>query len=187
MILLNDTGSTDQTISVLRSTYGNGPDKLAFVPWHEQADYYAKVKTLYRAQVNVLQVIIALIITVSISNTLVMTVIERTSEIGTVMALGSSRRSVIVMFVTEGLCMGLVGAGAGVLLGALLAFLISAIGIPMPPSPGMDFSYVGRILLTSPLVIASAAIAFAAASLGSLYPAWKASRMPIVDALRHSK
>jgi putative ABC transport system permease protein len=57
----------------------------------------------------------------------------------------------------------------------------------MPPSPGMDFSYVGRVMVTAPVAVTAAVVAMVAALLGSLYPAWKASRLPIVDALRHSK
>jgi putative ABC transport system permease protein len=171
----------------MRAQLVRDPGHYELVPWHVQADYYTKVKTLYSAQFNVLQLIIAAVITVSISNALVMSVMERTSEIGTMMAMGSRRRTILGMFVAEGALVGLVGAIVGVVLGWLLALLISAIGIPMPPSPGMDFSYVGRISFTAPVAVGAAAVALAAALAGSLYPAWKASRLPIVDALRHSK
>jgi putative ABC transport system permease protein len=187
VVLLDDTENTDAALGELRARLGKESNSYEFVPWHAQADYYAKVKTLYSAQFNVLQLIIAVVITVSISNALVMSVMERTSEIGTMMALGSRRRTILGMFVAEGALVGLVGAFVGVVLGWLLALLISAIGIPMPPSPGMDFSYVGRIAVTVPAAVGAAAVALAAALAGSLYPAWKASRLPIVDALRHSK
>lgn len=187
VVLLDDTDNTDAVLGELRARLGREPGRYELVPWHAQADYYAKVKTLYSAQFNVLQFIIAVVITVSISNALVMSVIERTSEIGTMMAMGSRRRTILTMFVAEGALVGLVGALVGVVLGWLLALLISAIGIPMPPSPGMDFSYVGRIAVTVHAAVGAAGVALTAALAGSLYPAWKASRLPIVDALRHSK
>lgn len=187
VVLLDDTDRTDAAMAAMRARLDRGPGRYELVPWHAQADYYAKVKRLYSAQLDVLQLIIAVVITVSISNALVMSVIERTSEIGTMMAMGSRRRTILGMFVAEGALVGLIGALAGVVLGWLLALAISAIGIPMPPSPGMDFSYVGRVTVTVPVAVSAAAVALIAALAGSLYPAWKASRLPIVDALRHSK
>ena len=187
VVLLDDTENTDAALGEMRARLGKESSSYEFVPWHAQADYYAKVKTLYSAQLNVLQFIIAVVITVSISNALVMSVMERTSEIGTMMAMGSRRRTILALFVAEGALVGLIGALAGLVIGWLLAWLISAIGIPMPPSPGMDFSYVGRVVVTTPVAVAAAVVALVAALLGSLYPAWKASRLPIVDALRHSK
>jgi putative ABC transport system permease protein len=187
VVLLDNTENTDAALGAVRTRLGQEARAYELVPWHAQADYYAKVRRLYSAQLNVLQFIIAVVITVSISNALVMSVIERTHEIGTMMAMGSRRRTILGMFVAEGTLVGAIGALAGLVLGWLLAWLISSIGIPMPPSPGMDFSYVGRVMVTTPVAVAAAIVAMVAALLGSLYPAWKASRLPIVDALRHSK
>ena len=128
--------------------------------------------------------IIAVIILLSISNTMMMAVMERTSEIGTIMALGTPRKSVMSLFVTEGLILGVLGVLVGVLLGYILASVISYLGIPMPPAPGMAESYVARILLTWGLVIESSTIVLLTTLAASIYPSWKASRMVIVDALR---
>jgi putative ABC transport system permease protein len=88
------------------------------------------------------------------------------------------------MFMIEGVVIGIVGGLVGVSLGYLLAQLISAIGIPMPPPPGMAHGYVGEILITGGLVIDALVLALVTTFLASLMPAWRASRMNIVDALR---
>ena len=75
----------------------------------------------------------------------------------------------------------------GVTAGCLLAMLISAIGIPMPPPPGMSEGYNGEIMLTAQLLVEAFLLALATTLLASVYPAWKASRMQIVDALRHQR
>ena len=67
-----------------------------------------------------------------------------------------------------------------------LAELISAIGIPMPPPPGMEEGYTGEIRVTISVLMNAFLIAFVTTLLAGLYPAWKASRLPIVDALRHN-
>ena len=63
---------------------------------------------------------------------------------------------------------------------------ISAIGIPMPPPPGMEEGYTGKIRITAGLLIGAFLIASITTSLAGLYPAWKASRKQIVNALRHN-
>ena len=57
----------------------------------------------------------------------------------------------------------------------------------MPPSPGMAHGFVAEILVTPGLVVQASAIVILAASLASLYPAWRASNLQIVDALRQSR
>ena len=57
------------------------------------------------------------------------------------------------MFATEGLVLGFIGASLGVGIGYGLGELISDIGIPMPPPPGMDEGYTGEILTTGTLLL----------------------------------
>jgi putative ABC transport system permease protein len=172
-----------QTVKLFRARLGGYG--VEFVPWYDVADFYRKVVMLLSRQIQVIQFIIAVIIILSISNTMLMNVLERTSEIGTRMALGRRRRDILRHFIYEGLTIGLVGGVVGVAAGILLAGLISWIGIPMPPPPGMAQGYTGRILVTAALARDALLIAVATATLASIYPAWRASRMQIVDALRH--
>jgi len=88
--------------------------------------------------------------------------------------------------VLEGLLLGLAGALAVLGLGLLLAAGLSHVGIPMAPPPGRTDSYSAQILVTTPLALAAFALAVASTVLASIYPALKASRLPIVDALRHN-
>jgi len=118
---------------------------------------------------------------------LIRSVIERTGEIGTMLALGIRRRQVLGLFLMEGALLGLTGALLGLLIGLPLAWGISAVGIPMPPPPGMNRGFTGQILITLPLLSQAMALALLTALLASVYPAWKASRMHIVDALRHHR
>jgi putative ABC transport system permease protein len=69
----------------------------------------------------------------------------------------------------------------------VLAQIISSIGIPMPPPPGKTHGYTGGILVTVPIAIEALVLAVATTLLASVYPAWRASRMQIVDALRHNR
>jgi putative ABC transport system permease protein len=185
IVLLDKTENTDAFIEQARAR--TDAQKLQFVAWHELADFYNKTVVLFSRQVGVVKILIALIIILSITNTLSMAVIERTGEIGTIMALGVRRGGILRMFVTEGLLLGLFGGVIGILLGALLALTISAIGIPMPPPPGMARGYIGQIMVSPGLIFEALGLALFTTLLASILPAWKASRMIIVDALRHQR
>jgi putative ABC transport system permease protein len=185
LVLLDDTAHTESLVADLRLRLTG--TKLEVVAWHQLADFYNKTVALFSKQVGVMKLIIAIIIVLSISNTLMMSVMERTGEIGTSMALGYSRQAILRLFVSEAALLGLFGGLLGILVGVGLAHLISTIGIPMPPPPGMARGFTGEIHVTWRLTLDALGLAFGTTLLASVYPAWKASRMEIVDALRHSR
>ena len=186
LVLLKETEQTDHFLEQFRARFPANTSRLEFVPWYAHADFYNKTVALFSQQINVLRLIIGLIIVLSISNMLIMNVMERTGEVGTLLAIGFKRKKILRMFATEGFLLGLVGGLAGIAIGYALAELISAIGIPMPPPPGMERGYTGEIRVTAGLLISAFLIAFTTTLLAGVYPAWKASRQQIVNALRHN-
>ncbi len=184
IVLLHETPRTDEFVARFQARFA--AERLEFVPWHAQADFYNKTVALLTQQINVLRAIIGAIIVLSILNILTMNVMERTGEIGTLLAVGFRRKKILGLFATEGVVLGLIGASLGVVLGWGLGALISHIGIPMPPPPGMDEGYTGEILITLPLLVTAFSVGFLTTVLAGLYPAWKASRQEIVNALRHN-
>lgn len=180
--LLDDT---EMTAKVLKDIRKDLPAKdFQTIPWTELADFYNKTVVLFSKQVDVVKIIIGLIIILTISNTQTMSVLERTTEIGTSLALGLRSSEIMRLFLLEGALIGIFGGLLGVVFGYLLAQGISAIGIPMPPPPGMAHGYTGQILVSRSLAIDAIVLALVTTLLASVMPAWKASRMVIVDALR---
>lgn len=185
VVLLNDTAQTDIVVAKLNARLQK--DNLETVPWYALADFYNKTKVLFTQQIQGIKIIIVIIILLSISNTMTMSVAERIGEIGTSMALGVKRTGIIRLFLSEGFLLGCVGGLLGLITGLILAAMISSIGIPMPPPPGMESGYTGEILVTWNIAIEAVALAVGTTLIASIYPAWKASRMQIVDALRHNR
>lgn len=186
LVLLEETEQTDHFLEQFRTRFPANDTRLEFLPWYAHADFYNKTVALFSQQMRVLRLIIGFIIILSISNMLVMNVLERTGEIGTLLAVGFRRSKVMQFFAVEGLLLGLIGGAAGVLTGYGLAELISFIGIPMPPPPGMEEGFTAEIRITLPVLGNAFAIAFVTTALAGLYPAWKASRLNIINALRHN-
>lgn len=185
VVLLDGHDRTEDFVAHARSRLP--AQAYQIVPWTDLADFYNKTVTLFSKQVNVMKAIIGLIIVLTIMNTLTMSVLERTTEIGTSLAVGVSSSLVMRLFVIEGAMIGILGGAVGIAFGALLAMGISAIGIPMPPPPGMAHGYVAQIVVTPDLMTDAVVLALVTTLVASAFPAWKAGRMNIVDALRYSQ
>lgn len=187
VLLLDKTAHTKEVLHRLQSRFPESSSDVQFIPWYELADFYTKTVALFSRQMNVLRLIIAFIIILSISNTMIMSVLDRTGEIGTQMALGIKRKGILRLFMSEGLLLGVIGGGCGLMVGLLLAAVISKVGIPMPPPPGMEVGFTGRIILNWQLAAGALILAIVTTLTASIYPAWKASRLEIVNALRHNR
>lgn len=185
VVLLNDTADTDAVRASLRASLSR--EQFEVVPWYELADLYNKTVALFSKQIQAIRLIIALIILLSISNTMTMSVIERIGEIGTSMALGVRRAGILRLFLSEGILLGCFGGALGVLAGLAAAHAISAVGIPMPAPPGMAHGYTGQILVSWEIAIQSFVLAVGTTLIASVYPAWMASRKQIVDSLRFNR
>jgi putative ABC transport system permease protein len=184
-LLLDRTEHARPMVRSLRERFaGQG---LVFTEWIELADFHVKAVALFEKQVGVIRLIIAVIIVLSIFNTMIMSVMERTGEIGTLMALGRTRRGILRLFLVEGTMLGVAGGILGLALGAALAGLLSYIGIPMPPPPGQSWGFDAEVLVSPRLSVEAFVLAVVSALIASLYPARKASRMVIVDALRFNR
>jgi ABC-type antimicrobial peptide transport system permease subunit len=113
---------------------------------------------------------------VGMLNTMLMSVLERTREIGVLRSLGWRRRKVLGMILQESLVLGAVGGVCGIPLGLGLGGLIGLAGIwggAMEP------------IYTSELFVQAIVVAAIAGVVGGLYPAWRATRMRPVEALRY--
>ena len=186
VVLLDKTDATDEVrsrIDALIKKEGLGLETRA---WYEIADFYTKTVELYRRQFLVIKLIIGIVVVLSVFNTMNMSVIERIGEVGTIMALGTKRAGVVFMFVSEGLVLGVLGGALGLIAGYLLATSISYIGIPMPPPPGTTTYWTARIAIVPGVFSFSFVLAVVTSVLSSIYPAIKASRLEIADALRHN-
>ncbi|SHG26259.1 putative ABC transport system permease protein [Desulfacinum infernum DSM 9756] len=186
VVLLTETDLTETVRASIEQLASSENWEVEVLAWPELADFYNRVVALYQRQFAVLALIIALIVVLSIFNTMNMAISERTREIGTIMAIGYRRRDVLSIFLLEGLFLGLLGGLLGLVFGQGLGFVLSVSGIPMPPPPGGSVEWKAGIEITRQLLLQAFGMCVLASTLSSIYPAWRASRLVIADALRHT-
>jgi len=109
---------------------------------------------------------------VGIINTMTVSVMERTREIGVLKAIGAKSSDVLFMFISEAIVTGIVGGVMGSLFGVFLSQVIGDyINMPPAPTPGLLLFVIGFAVATSVI--------------SGLYPAWRASGLNPVEALRY--
>ena len=186
-VLLQLAPGTDEeevALSLRERLRSRGRDVLVRT-WVETASFYRQVKLLYAAIFGFTGLVLATVVVLAAANTMTMSVLERTREIGMLLALGMERRHVRGLFLLEGLLLGLAGSLGGAVGSVLLRAALNAARLSMPPPPGgargmvlhVDFipeAYVvGLLLMTLTLVAAS------------WWPARRAARLDPVEALAH--
>jgi putative ABC transport system permease protein len=132
----------------------------------------------------VVSIILFIIVFSTIMNTMLMVVLERTSEIGTMMAIGYKRKHILALFVCEGTLKGLIGGAIGTLLGGAIVHIVNIVGIPLT-KPGVEkVTFILRPEIDIKLIVLALLFSIGAAALASLYPANRGATMNPVEALR---
>lgn len=184
VVLLDNTKATDEVVSAVKGALGNQGYEI--VPWLDLADFYSKTVALYRRQFGALQGIILVMLVLSVASTINMAVFERTGEFGTLLAIGLRRPKIFKLVLLENILLGCFGGVLGVLVGVMVASIISGIGIPMPPPPGSNIGYTAHIRVVPWVLLAAAVIGTLATMVAAVLPGRRASRFPVVEALRHN-
>ncbi len=184
VILLSDTDQTQLVLEQLTLLFKQQGLDVEIKTWSQLADYYHEVIKLFDGVFGFIKVIVLFIAALSIANTMMMAVMERTPEIGSIRALGATRYEVMMLFITEACYLGLIGSVFGVLLAILLANGITSAQFIMPTPPGSSQSYPIRIFISWTILWQTAATGTLVAILASIYPAFKASRLQINQAMR---
>ncbi|MBI2838091.1 MAG: ABC transporter permease [Acidobacteria bacterium] len=185
VVLLDKTDHTRSVADQIEQRFAKEHLDLKIKRWDELAEYYRQVVSLYSRIFGVVSVIMLAIVIFSVSNTMSMSLMERIQELGTLRAVGATRPYLMKLLVTEGFLLGLLGGLAGVLVGVCACQFINSLHVVMPPAPGMTRGYplgfrLGWSILTGPmLLVASTSV------LSTLLPAWRGSRINIVEALRY--
>jgi putative ABC transport system permease protein len=131
---------------------------------------------------------------IGIMNIMIVSLIERTREIGILKALGMKSRTVLLIFLGESVIIGLIGAAVGIGLGWGLANIVAVVfsgGGPFAGIGGGQAATVGTAglnlvpVLTPTVLLGALGFGIGVSVIFALYPAWRASKLKPVEALRY--
>jgi len=185
VVRLNDVEKLQETIKSLKpiTDQRNKMDKPAFEihTWEKLSPFYNIIKMIDIMNISI-QIILISIVLISILNVMIMSVYERIKEIGTIAAMGTPPKTIIKLFLTEGLMLGIFGAVVGSVVSLLIVFGLDAAQITY--SFGRQSELILQPTLTFTQIATVSFIVIVISLIASISPAIKASKLDPVEALR---
>jgi ABC-type lipoprotein release transport system permease subunit len=182
-VLLKDSAQTDSVVTALQSA------DYQVVGWQKMNELFVQWETMANSYLSLIYLIVLAITASVIINTLIMSVYERTREIGILAAIGMKGRQVMALFLAETSMLAVGGVIMGLILGGLAVSYFTNYGFSIAKM-GLTGIMVGNTIyadLTLNDTITLTIVTFIVTILAGLYPAVMASRMEPVEALRAEK
>lgn len=183
-----DLSEIDDVMSQLEGRFGS---ELEVLDWRDLAPQVSGYLAVLTPALTIIAVIFFGLGALVVLNTLYLSVMERTRELGLVISLGASRWHVIRMILVEASLIAVAGAIYGALIGVVLIWIVEAFGgIPMPASVGDFMRVVGmkpalHMMIQWPQVILSAVAMTIVAIVAAWFPAYRASKLEPVEAMKY--
>ena len=159
--------------------------------WQQTQPDLAGMIAVDKSANRISQLLIALLISAGILNTMLMSVLERIREFGVMMALGMSPRHLFGLVMLESFWLAVIGLIIGVLITIPWYWYMSETGLDLTSAYGDDFSFGGvlldtvfKIRLFKESIVGILIGLFSLALIAGTYPAWRAGRIPPVESLK---
>lgn len=160
----------------------SGQPQLEVHAWADLSPF-ASLARMIDLMTVFIKVVLVSIVLVSVMNVMVMAVYERIREIGTIAAIGTRPSRILSLFLAEGLLLGVIGTALGTVLSLAAIYAIKLW------QPHFAFGQQSDLIMAPTIgagqVVTVALLVVGVAILASLQPAWKASRLDPINALRH--
>ena len=151
--------------------------------WDELSPFFKQLSSYFDALFGFLTLAVSILVFFIILQVLTLAFLERTREIGTLRALGTTRGEIFRLFFSESGWLAVIGSGLGVLGGLLLGIVFNAVGIEWLPPGTVEESTLAVSIGPSTMVLPFT-VSVVATLLSAFYPAIQAARLQVVDALR---
>jgi putative ABC transport system permease protein len=183
-VLLDDAAQTEPMRLHIQEKLRAAGFDMEIKTWQELSDFYNQVHNMFDMIFGFIFSIVLTVVVMSVANSMGMTVVERTREIGTLRAIGLRRLGVVQLFTAESLMLTLLGCVTGLLLtfGVRYGINVAHISYTPPNSASavpllVDVDF-GRTLFTLILMLV-------VGTLAAWLPARRAAKQAIIDALGH--
>jgi putative ABC transport system permease protein len=184
-ILLHDIEEVSPMMDLLQQEFPENTIRS----WSEISPELSFMSEMSGMMMMILVGIILLALAFGLLNTMLMTIFERTRELGVLMSVGMNKARVFSMIIFETTFITLTGAAAGVLIGSATIWITSGTGIDFTSVGGDTLSDFGFDAVVYPTLETSffgylAVMVLVTALLSSIYPAWKALKLNPAEAVR---
>ena len=179
-IAVKDVYRSDETAGLIRKKTGS---EFRVIDWQEANRPLFAALSLEKKVAFTIILLIIVIAVLNITTTLALLVIERRTDIAILRTCGAKAKSLVLMFVLEGLLLGTIGILGGTILGLFACWAANASRLISLPADVYSIAYVPlRSAVTDVLIIA--AVAFALCLIATFYPAFAASRIKPMENFR---
>ena len=187
-LFIDNAEGADMVQKIIRKQF---PGDLVVATWMDSNKQLFDAIAMERHVMFFLLMFIVLVAAFGIMNTLITVTVQKTREIGILKALGARTGQIIMIFLVQGMIVGIIGVASGLALGmTLIRFrnevsqgLSSLLGVEIFSRTIYQFSEIPAEVVPSDVFVICLS-AFAICSLAALVPAWLASRLDPVKALR---
>jgi lipoprotein-releasing system permease protein len=190
-VMLDDLDGTDAATRSLAASLGSD-EALEVISWKVALRELYEAIVLDDQSLYLMMAIIFIIVAIGIFNTVLMSVAERTREMGVMMAIGTSKGRLFRIVMAEACVLAVVSAALGLILGAAGHYYLATRGIDIAAMAGGEYEFAGIAFsgkvysrLTAPLALRWALIVMGLVLGSAIYPAWRATRLEPVEAMRH--
>jgi putative ABC transport system permease protein len=174
----------DSLAASMKAITDANPTVLA-AKWDDASGGFASISAAFQAFIYIATLLIFLVVALIFMNTLIINVIERTSEIGTMRAMGSEKSLIRGIFLAETFILNLVFMAAGMIAGTLIILLFGQRGVPLPETLAQYLIGGGSLPLrmtARPFIEATVVIAVVSV-LATLYPIRVATKITPLKAM----
>ncbi len=188
-ILLKPGEELNAAVARTRQLMKDSGLPVKVLSWKQASGQVAQISDILRIVINVFVILLFFVAVIIIMNTLSMTALERTEEFGMMRAVGARKGFITRMFLSETLALSALFGGVGILVGALVAWIIQPLGITAGQSEILELLFGGEVFRPTLGVegVVSGIVALGVVTvLAVLYPLVVARRITPLDAInRH--
>lgn len=184
-IRLQSSSLLTQTHQLLQERYKT----LAVQTWLQIAPEIAFLSKTMESFTYLFVAIILFALLFGITNTMLMSVIDRTRELGVLIAIGMKKGRVFVMILLETICLSITGGFGGILLGWISIAYVSHTGLDLSSVVASSLESFGASAVLHPFLpffmyLMLTIMVIVAANIAAVYPAWKAIHLQPSEAIR---